>query len=68
MQPSRFLPFRAILGCPEGDIRLLEGSTPLEGRVEVCNDNIWSRICDSNWNNVDARIVCRQLGFSDVGR
>lgn len=54
-------------GCTSGDIRLVEGSTELEGRVEICLNNMWSTVCDDGWENVDAGIVCRQLGYSATG-
>ena len=57
-----------LLGCPEGDVRLLEGSTKLEGRVEICKNNVWGTVCHIGWTVEDARVVCRQLGFSVVGR
>ena len=55
-------------GCHEGDIRLIEGSTSLEGRVEICKHNVWGTVCDNSWNTPDARIVCRQLGWSVAGQ
>lgn len=55
------------VGCTEGDIRLLEGNTELEGRVELCRNNEWGTVCDTGWDNNDARVVCRQLGFSVAG-
>ena len=55
------------LGCHEGDIRLLEGSTAYEGLVEICKDNVWGTICHNYWDSADARVVCRQLGFSVAG-
>ena len=52
--------------CPtEGEVRLFGGSVESEGRVEVCKNSIWVTICDTNWCEVDARVVCRQLGYSD---
>ena len=55
------------LGCHEGDVRLLDGSTELEGRVELCRYNQWGIVCDYGWDANDARVVCRQLGFSVAG-
>ena len=54
-------------GCPEGDVRLLEGNTKLEGRVEICKENSWGLVCQNSWSTSDARVVCRQLGFSTIG-
>ena len=51
----------------EGDIRLTEGSTLLDGRVEVCRTNVWGTVCDNGWDIHDARVVCRQLGYSIAG-
>ena len=55
------------LGCTEGDIRLLEGSTLLEGRVSICKNHVWGTVCDSSWDATDATVVCRQLGLSVAG-
>ena len=56
-----------LLGCTEGDIRLVDGITRLEGHVEICKNNVWGTVCDIGWDKLDARVVCRELGLSVAG-
>ena len=53
--------------CTEGDIRLANGRSSNEGRVEVCRGGVWGTVCDDFWGTADAQVVCRQLGYSDSG-
>lgn len=48
--------------CENGDIRLVNGTIPSEGRVELCFHGRWGTICDDGWNSINAAVVCRQLG------
>jgi len=43
------------------EIRLEGGSRPGEGNVIVNGESV----CDDSWDDVDARVACRMLGYSD---
>ena len=51
------------------DIRMIKTHLDLvvAGRVEVYVEGEWRAVCHSKWDGNDARVVCRQLGFSDKG-
>ncbi len=49
--------------CVHGSLRLRDGGSLREGRVEICNGGIWGTVCDNLWNTNDAQVVCRQLGY-----
>ena len=47
----------------EGEVRLADGPTVNEGRVEICLGGVWGTVCDNHWGAADARVVSRQLGL-----
>ena len=51
----------------DGQIRLVDGATSIEGRLEFCTDGVWGTVCDDNWNRQNAAVVCRQLGIPSAG-
>ena len=60
-------PLTTVVNCTNGDLRLSGGTTSREGRVEMCYDRQWGTVCDDLWGTADAKVACRQLGFSSYG-
>ena len=50
--------------CNETEVRLVDGLTTDEGRVEICLNGVWGSVCDDAWGVRDVSVVCRQLGYS----
>ena len=53
-----------------GDVRLADGFTPKEGRLEICAEDpdtngtyIWGTVCDDYWTDEDAGVVCKALNY-----
>ena len=80
----RFLMTMSIsVPCLDGAVRLMNEESDLvglepvsefikdelsRGRVEVCVGSSFGTVCDEEWDNMDASVVCGQSGFSQYGK
>lgn len=39
-----------------------------QGRIEVCVNNLWGKVCDDGWSAIDAQVACAQLGFTKTSK
>uniref|UniRef100_A0A1X7UPS9 SRCR domain-containing protein n=1 Tax=Amphimedon queenslandica TaxID=400682 RepID=A0A1X7UPS9_AMPQE len=44
-------------------IKLVGGTSSLEGRIEVFKNGVWGTVCDDSFDDTDASVVCRELGL-----
>ena len=45
------------------EVRLADGSSSTEGRVEVSVNGVWGTVCDDYWSIENANVVCNMLGL-----
>ena len=57
--------------CYDGDILLANstysyynGSNVYGGRLEVCYNGVYHPVCDEEWTDNDAAVVCNNMGYS----
>ena len=53
--------------CTNNEVRLVDGTDQTNGRFEICLGGTWGTVCDEEFHNIDARIVCKQLGHPYAG-
>ena len=47
---------------------MVGGQSQNEGRLEVCVYGGWGTVTDDEWSTADSEVVCRQLGYSLMGK
>lgn len=67
--------FVFLVTCENGYVRLVN-DTPesfsikdalSRGRVEICINQTFHTICEDDWSDIDASVLCAELGFSTYG-
>ena len=58
-----------FLNCTDGDIRLVNGKSSMDGVLEICYSHQWGNVCgDYRWtsNPSAANTACKQLGYNEI--
>jgi hypothetical protein len=48
------------------EVRLVQGPVcrgNLVGRLEVMMGGVWGRVCDTDFDDIDAKIACNSMGL-----
>ena len=49
--------------CTDGEVRLSEGETEWEGRLEVCLNGRWGTVGGNEWTQTNSHVICNALGY-----
>ena len=53
-----------VHAASDGELRIEDGPSDNEGRLEIFHDGEWGAVCDDFFSNVDAKVSCKQLGYT----
>ncbi|XP_060571753.1 deleted in malignant brain tumors 1 protein-like isoform X2 [Ruditapes philippinarum] len=55
----------AGVACYNSSVRLKSRGMTNVGTVEIRLNEGWVEVCDQDWDNVDAKVLCREMGMVD---
>ena len=55
--------FVVVNSALETRVRLVDGPSDFEGRLEVYHDNEWGNVCNDGFDTKTAAVICRMLGL-----
>lgn len=47
-------------------VRLINGESETEGRVELLHDGKWGTVCDDMFDKADGDVICRMIGYKEA--
>ena len=54
--------------CEDGEVRLYEGETEWEGRLEMCYNRRWGTVSSGGWTDINTQVVCNDFGYDVSGK
>ena len=65
-----------LVTCQNGYVQLVDDDentflikdTLSRGRTEICINETFQTICEDQWTNEDASVLCSELGFARQGK
>ncbi|XP_063448443.1 neurotrypsin-like [Mytilus trossulus] len=46
-------------------VKLVDGTKPSNGRIEIFHNGEWGTVCDTSFNAAHATVICRMLGYNN---
>ena len=63
---SKYIVVYCIVCSPEGSVRLVNGLSPMEGRVEDCRNGVWGTVSSEGFDSLSLQVVCRSVSSSKL--